>query len=45
MKGRYKSFIIFSSFKALMRHKQIRWKRSQTKKVDTAKVKKINNNR
>ena len=45
MKRKHKSFIIFSSFKAWMRHRQIGWKRQYTKKtVDTAKLKKISNN-
>ena len=44
MKRKYKSFIIFSSFKARMRLNRFVENASKQKAVDTAKLKTINNN-
>ena len=46
MKRKYKSLIIFSSFKAGMRHinRFVENHTSKQKAVDTAKLKKISNN-
>ena len=41
---KYKSFIIFSSFKARMRLNRFAENTSKQKTVDTAKLKKINKN-
>ena len=44
MKRKYKSLIIFFIFQVWIHHKQICWIASKQKTVDTAKLKKINNN-